>query len=166
MSSRARKRRARGQARKASPAAGPPSPGRAGKVGHEAPGSVLRGPPITITCACGEKRSLRYGQTWTCARCGNVWDTGKIPPEEYAAIRRTTWRFRLLPITFGLIVATLALFFILTGNGTSVFVLLPLSLMVWFTFLRGAHRRRFRSALADRQRWRLDAGRETDPRSP
>jgi hypothetical protein len=113
-------------------------------VSHEEPGSVLRGPPITITCACGEKRSLAYGVAWTCDGCGRTWDTSQIPREEYAAIRRITWRFRLLPIVFGLLVATAALFFILTGNSTSVFVLLPLSLMVWFTFLRTAHRRRYR----------------------
>jgi hypothetical protein len=126
------------------------------RIGHEAPGSVLRGPPVTITCACGQKHSVPYGEVWTCEGCGRTWDTGQIPRAEYEAIRRITWKFRLLPIVFGLLVATAALFFILTGNAISVFVLLPLSLMVWFTFLRGAHRRRYRAALADRQRWRLD----------
>ena len=32
------------------------------RLGHEDPGSVLRGPPITITCECGDKRDLRYGE--------------------------------------------------------------------------------------------------------
>jgi hypothetical protein len=140
-------------------ALGAPSPPRARreKIGHEAPGTVLHGPPIAITCACGHRHSVRYGETWTCPDCSRLWDTSDVPREDYEAIRRITLRFRVLPVVLGLLVATVALFFILTGNGAAVFVLLPLSLMVWFTFLRDAHRRRYRAALAQRQRWRLDS---------
>jgi hypothetical protein len=123
--------------------------------GHESPGSVLRGPPITLTCACGAREKVAYGAAWTCPECGRVWDTTSIPREEYQAIKRITWRFRLLPIVLGLLVATAALFFVLTGHGTSAFVLLPLALMVWFTYLRTAHRRRYLTAIADRRRWTL-----------
>src|SRR3712207_76550 len=38
----------------------------------------VQGPPITITCECGEKRALRYGTRWTCERCGRTWDTNQI----------------------------------------------------------------------------------------
>ena len=140
-------------------ALGAPSPPRARreKIGHEVPGTVLHGPPIAITCACGHRHSVRYGETWTCPDCWRLWDTSDVPREDYEAIRRITLRFRVLPVVLGLLVATVALFFILTGNGAAVFVLLPLSLMVWFTFLRDAHRRRYRAALAQRQRWRLDS---------
>jgi hypothetical protein len=127
------------------------------KIGHEEPGTVLRGPPIAITCACGRRQAVRYGDAWTCPDCSRVWDTSDVPREDYEEIRRITLRFRVLPVVLGLLVATVALFFILTGNGTAVFVLLPLSLMVWFTFLRDAHRRRYRAALAQRRRWRLDS---------
>jgi hypothetical protein len=127
------------------------------KIGHEEPGTVLRGPPIAITCACGRRQSVRYRDAWICPDCSRVWDTSDVPREDYEAIRRITLRFRVLPVVLGLLVATVALFFILTGNGTAVFVLLPLSLMVWFTFLRDAHRRRYRAALAQCQRWRLDS---------
>lgn len=127
------------------------------KIGHEAPGTVLRGPPIAITCACGERHSVPYGTVWTCPDCARVWDTSDVPREDYEAIRRITLRFRVLPVALGLLVATVALFFIITGNTTAVFVLLPLSLMVWFTYLRDAHRRRYRAALAERQRWRLES---------
>ena len=97
---------------------------------------MLRGPPITITCECGEKRDLRYGEQWQCERCGKRWDTGQIPAEQYDAIRRLQWRFRLVPIALGLVVAALAIFFTLTGNIFNVFVLLPLAMMIWFVFLR------------------------------
>ena len=125
------------------------------RLGREEPGSVLRGPPITLTCECGEKRNLRYGEQWQCERCGKRWDTGQIPAEQYDAIRRLQWRFRVVPITLGLAVAALAIFFTLTGNIFSVFILLPLSLMLWFYFVRPFHRRRYRRAVAELPKWEL-----------
>jgi hypothetical protein len=125
------------------------------RLGHEAPGAVLRGPPITVTCQCGEKRDLRYGEDWTCDDCGRRWDTKQIPPEQYEAIRRTQLRFRVLPVAYGLVTLALAMFFTLTGNIFSVFVLLPLALMLWFYFVRPFHRRRYRRAIAQLPKWDL-----------
>ena len=125
------------------------------RLGHEQPGTVLRGPPIAVTCECGEKRDLRYGEEWTCESCGRRWDTNQIPPDQYQAIRRTQLRFRVLPVLYGLGVLALAVFFTLTGNIFSVFVLLPLALMFWFYFIRPAHRRRYRRAVAELPRWEL-----------
>ena len=125
------------------------------RLGREEPGSVLRGPPITITCECGEKRNLHYGEEWQCERCGKRWDTRQIPAEQYDAIRRLQWRFRRVPIVLGLLVAALAIFFTLTGNVFNVFVLLPLAMVVWFSFVRPAHQRRYRRAIADLPRWEL-----------
>ena len=112
------------------------------RLGHEDPGAVLRGPPIAVTCECGEKRDLR-------------WDTRQIPAEQYETIRRTQLRFRVLPVVYGLVVLALAAFFTLTGNIFSVFILLPMSLMLWFYFVRPFHRRRYRRAIAELPRWEL-----------
>jgi hypothetical protein len=49
------------------------------QIGHERPGTVLRGPPITVTCECGERRELAYGETWACESCGRGYDTGPDP---------------------------------------------------------------------------------------
>ena len=125
------------------------------RLGREAPGAVLGGPPISVNCECGEHRDLRYGEAWTCERCGRTWDTTDIPREQYEVIRRTQLRFRMLPIAVGVLVATVALFFIVTGNFFSLFILLPLSTMVWFFFLRPVHRKRYRRAIADLPRWEL-----------
>jgi len=125
------------------------------RLGHEAPGSVLRGPPISVTCECGEKRDLHYGETWDCERCGKRWNTRQIPAEQYELIRRTQLRFRVVPIALGSVVAALAIFFTLTGNIFNVFVLLPMAMVVWFSFVRPAHRRRYRRAIADLPRWEL-----------
>ena len=92
---------------------------------------------------------------WQCERCGKRWDTRQIPAEQYEAIRRLQWRFRLVPIALGLVVAALAIFFTLTGNIFNVFVLLPLAMMIWFVFLRPTHQRRYRQAISDLPRWEL-----------
>ena len=125
------------------------------RLGRGAPGTVLGGPPIAVTCECGEKRDLRYGEEWTCERCGKRWDTGQIPAEQYEAIRRTQLRFRVLPVVYGVVVAGTAIFFSLTGNVFSVFVLLPMATLAWFVFVQPAHRRRYRRAIADLPRWKL-----------
>ena len=62
-----------------------------------------------------------------------------------------------MPIALGLVVTALAMFFTLTGNPFSVFVLLPLSVATWFAFIRPIHRRRYRAAIADLPRWNLRA---------
>jgi len=121
----------------------------------EAPGTILGGPPISITCECGLKHDLKYGEAWTCESCGRRWDTKQIPREQYEVVRRTQLRFRVLPVVVGLLVATLAVFFTLTGNIFSVFFLLPVALGAWFVFLRPIHRRRYRRAIADLPRWEL-----------
>jgi hypothetical protein len=132
-----------------------PERGPRERLGHEAPGAVLRGPPIAVTCECGVKYDARYGETWTCEQCGRRWDTTQIPRDQYEAVRRTQLRYRALPVAVGMAVAALAAFFTLTGNVFSVFFLLPVALTVWFVFLRPAHRRRYRRAIADLPRWDL-----------
>jgi hypothetical protein len=56
----------------------------------------VRGPPISIRCECGAAREVPYGERWTCEACGRSWDTGQIPPDEYAALLRPLRRYRLL----------------------------------------------------------------------
>jgi hypothetical protein len=125
------------------------------RLGREAPGAVLGGPPIAVTCECGVKHDVRYGDAWTCEQCGRRWDTNQIPREEYDIVRRTQLRYRALPVALGLLVAGLAIFFTLTGNVFSVFFLLPVALTGWFTLLRPVHRRRYRRAIANLPRWDL-----------
>lgn len=131
------------------------SSGRGERIGHEAPGVALRGPPLTITCACGDQAKLRFGEAWTCEGCGRHWDTGRIPREEYNEIRRMQLHYRMLPVLLGLLVLALAAFFTLTGSPGSVVLLLPIALLGWFTFMRGPHRRRYREAIATRRKWTL-----------
>lgn len=133
--------------------------GRGKRIGHESPGVALHGPPVTITCACGQKKSLRFGSSWTCEGCGRTWDTSHIPRAEYDEIRRLQLRYRMLPIALGLLVVALAAFFTLTGNSASVVLLLPVALIGWFVFLRRPHQRRYHEAIAKRQKWTLSGER-------
>src|SRR5215218_6851793 len=94
----------------------PPERRRRLRMGEETPGSVTRGPQITVTCECGERHELFYGERWTCPSCGRAYDSGQIPRDEYAAIRRLQRRYRALPIALGALVAGLAIAFTLTGN--------------------------------------------------
>ena len=128
------------------------------RFGEETPGSVTKGPPITVTCDCGERHELFYGARWICPACGRVYDSGQIPAEEYRQIRRLQLRFRAVPIALGLTVAALAITFTLTGNIFGVFVLMPVALMTWFAFIRPTHRKRYRAAIAELPRWDLRAG--------
>lgn len=125
------------------------------RLGHERPGAVLRGPQISVSCDCGQRRGLFYGERWTCESCGRTWDTSQIPAEDYRAIRQAQTRFRILPICLGLAVASAALFFMLTGNVFSIFFLLPGALMLWFIFVRPAHRKRYLEAIGELPRWDL-----------
>jgi hypothetical protein len=125
------------------------------RLGREAPGAVLGGPPIAVTCECGVKHDVRYGETWTCEQCGRRWDTNQIPQEQYEAVRRTQLRYRVLPVLYGFAILGLAMFFTLTGNIFSVFILLPLAVMLWMYFVRPFHRRRYRRAIAELPKWEL-----------
>ena len=118
---------------------------------------MLRGPPITLSCECGERAELPYGEQWQCPACGRRYDTTRIPREDYQQIRRIQLRYRILPVAFALLVSAVAVFFLVTGNAFSVFFLLPISLMAWFMLIRPVHRRRYREAIADLPRWDLRA---------
>ena len=60
-----------------------------------------------------------------------------------------------LPVLYGLLVASAAIFFTLTGNLFSLFIMLPTAMMAWFMLVRPGHRRRYRRAIADLPRWEL-----------
>lgn len=127
------------------------------RMGSETPGTVTKGPPITVTCECGERRELFHGERWTCPSCGRSYDSGRIPAGEYAQVRRLQLRYRALPIALGVAVAVLAIAFTLTGNVLGVFFLMPSAIIAWFVFIRPTHRRRYRAAIADLPRWDLRA---------
>lgn len=142
------------RARRPAPAPATPPSLHERLASHERPGAVLKGPPITVGCPCGERRELAYGQRWECG-CGRRWNTNQIDRGQYARLRRTQLRYRVLPVCIGLVTSLLALFFLLTHNTFSLFVLLPAALIGWGILLRPVHRRRYAAALGELPRWEL-----------
>jgi len=112
------------------------------------PRAVRKGPLITVTCECGEKRELRYGEQWRCEGCGRNFDTSKIPLDEYAAIRRVQLRYRMFPLIAGLLLLVGTVAFLLTGRVYGVLVAVPFLLASWGVIVRPFYRSRYRRALS------------------
>jgi hypothetical protein len=116
--------------------------------------SAVRAPPITIACECGEMEDVPYGQTWECRSCGRRWNTGQIPADEYWGIMREMRRYRLsvigIALAFSLAFALLAIFVT-----TSLFLLLPVVLALWFIWYMPAWRRKVRRRARDLPKWKL-----------
>jgi hypothetical protein len=112
------------------------------------PRAVRKGPKITVTCECGQRRELRYGERWQCEGCGRRFDTGKIPLDEYAAIRRTQVRYRLFPLGAGLLLLAGSIVFFLTGRAYGALIAVPFLLASWAVFGRPFYRARYRRKLA------------------
>lgn len=122
------------------------------------PRSVRKGPLITVTCECGQRRELRYGERWNCEGCGRRYDTGKIPVDEYAAIRRTQLRYRMFPLLAGLLLLICTIVFFLTGRTYGAIVAIPFLIASLAVFGRPFYRTRYRKALTkNTPTWNLKA---------
>jgi hypothetical protein len=126
----------------------------------ELPRSVRKGPPITVTCECGQKRDLQYGEQWQCEGCGRRYDTRKIPIEEYAAVRRTQLRYRLIPLIAGLVLLAAMIVFFVAGSAFSGLVLVAFAGASWIMFVRPFFRSKYRKSLGKNlPTWNLKADR-------
>jgi hypothetical protein len=116
----------------------------------------VRGPPISITCECGERRSLRYGERWTCEQCGRTWNTEQIPAEEYQRLIRHLRRPKLVALGIALALAGFVAVVALVVNLSLLFTL-PI-LLGGIAILAGPPWKRWvRRRVADRPRWELHA---------
>jgi hypothetical protein len=119
------------------------------------PKTVRRGPPITLTCDCGERRYLRYGERWTCEKCGKTWNTNRIPIEQYAAIRDTQMRYRRIPIAISAFALATVIACIIVGKALGGLIVVGLLATTWSMFFRPIHRRKYREAIADLPSWKI-----------
>ena len=126
-------------------------------TGAELPRAVRRGPPITVTCECGQKRDLRYGERWRCDGCGRSYDTNRIPVQEYASLRRDRVHDRILPTAVFVLLGCLVLVLVLVGRPLAAVLVVPFVGFVWGTFVRPKRRRRQYKAIAERPRWQIRA---------
>ncbi|HUA72522.1 MAG TPA: hypothetical protein VMA96_15610 [Solirubrobacteraceae bacterium] len=115
----------------------------------ELPRSVRKGPLITVNCECGQSRQLHYGERWKCESCGRRFDTSKIPLDEYAAIRRTQLRYRLIPLGASLFLLAAMIVFFIEGKAYSGLVAVAFLFAAWGIFARPMFRSRYRRALSE-----------------
>jgi hypothetical protein len=122
------------------------------------PRSVRKGPLITVKCECGQRRDLHYGERWKCDGCGRRYDTNKIPLEEYAAIRRTQLRYRMIPLGASLLLLAAMIAFFIAGRVFSAVVAVAFVIASWTTFGRPFFRSRYRKALSENlPKWEIKA---------
>ena len=110
----------------------------------------MKGPPITVSCKCGEVRHVPYGETWQCEKCGRRWDTAQIPAEDYWGIMREMRNYRLAVIGLALVFGALAVFV-----AENLILLLPVVLTFWFIWFMPWWRRRIRRRAQSLPSWQL-----------
>jgi hypothetical protein len=117
------------------------------------PAAPLKGPPITVTCDCGQRHVLRYGASVDCA-CGRRYSTSSIPEDEYRAIASTAARFRLVTWGLAALLAALVLLVALT-QPPMLLLLVPGALILYFGYLRPLLKRSYRKRIAQFPSWDL-----------
>lgn len=133
---------------------------------QQLPRAVRKGPLITVDCKCGETRKLKYGQEWTCEKCGRHWNTNKIPVEEYAAVRRTQLKYRRLPLIIAAVSFIAIVLFISFGEVLRGLVIVALIATSWSMFARPMHKRKYRQAIAELPEWEFEPDRPVPNGSP
>lgn len=126
-----------------------------GDRGFNAPYNLLVAkPPITISCECGEKRDVAYGERWQCEKCGRSWNTAQIPAEEYEQLLRSVRRHKLEAlVAAGVSAAVLAPLIIFVS--ASFIGLVPLAMVGWLVGFLPRWRRRYRRTARTAPRWQL-----------
>ena len=77
----------------------------------------MRGALITVTCDCGERHYVPYGERLECT-CGRSWDTNQIPGDEYWGIMHDMRRYRFRAMGMAVAIAAGAIAFARITRGT------------------------------------------------
>jgi len=115
----------------------------------------VRGPPIRVQCECGEARSLAYGERWTCESCGRVWNTERIPAEEYGSLVRDLRRYKLEMLVAAVLALGVLLVLVFFVDESLVFVV-PVFLAALAIFYGPIWKKKVRRRIAERPRWNLE----------
>ena len=111
-------------------------------------------PPITISCECGEKRDVAYGERWQCETCGRSWNTAQIPAEESESLLRSVRRHQLEAV--GMTAVAVAVVIPLIAVFGSRFILLVVPAMFfWLFVVLPFWRRRYHRTARGAPRWQL-----------
>jgi len=114
----------------------------------------VKGPPITVSCECGEVRHVPYGETWQCESCSRRWNTTQIPADVYWGIMREMRNYRLAVI--GAALGTAAFFGVLAlFVNPGLLLVFPLVLTGWFIWFMPWWRRKLRRRARSLPSWKL-----------
>jgi hypothetical protein len=128
-------------------------------VAREEPCSIaeVKGPPITVTCDCGEVLRVPYGESAACGSCGRRWDTAQIPADEYEGVMRDMRRYRVeamvLGLGLGLLVVTVGV-----TTGRPLFPLALIAMAGWWLLYMPRWRRKVRARARSLPTWKLRSG--------
>jgi hypothetical protein len=111
-------------------------------------------PPITISCECGEKRDVAYGERWQCEKCGRPWNTAQIPAEEYEQLLRSVRRHKLEALSAAAVSAGILVPLIVFVSASFI-SLAPLAMVGWLVGFLPRWRRRYHRTARAAPRWQL-----------
>jgi hypothetical protein len=111
-------------------------------------------PPINISCECGERQDVAYGERWKCEQCGRSWNTAQIPAEEYEHLLRSVRRHKLEILGLGLLVAAVLIPLIAFVSARFIAVA-PLLMALWLFVVLPRWRFRYRRTAREAPRWQL-----------
>jgi hypothetical protein len=117
----------------------------------------MAAPRITITCDCGERLLVPYGERGKCDACGRSYDTARIPASDYRAVLATRRRFRrneaIFVVTAFLVFGGVAV----VARNAPLLLTLPVLIVAWLRFFRPWWRSRHQARLRDLPKWDLRA---------
>ncbi|HUE26160.1 MAG TPA: hypothetical protein VMP89_05250 [Solirubrobacteraceae bacterium] len=116
---------------------------------------LRNGPPITLTCECGERHELRYGDRWLCEKCGRSWNTNRIPIEQYAAVRRIKLRLRWVMIGLCVLAVSCVIFFAAIGKFFGGILLVAVCATSWRMYIWPRQKRRYLTAVEKLPVWEI-----------
>jgi Flp pilus assembly protein TadB len=111
-------------------------------------------PPITISCECGEKQDVAYGERWRCEKCGRSWNTLQIPAEDYEGLLRRMRRHQLEALAMTAMAAAVMIPLIVVVSSRFILLVLPL-MTIWLFVVLPFWRRRYRRSARGAPRWQL-----------
>jgi hypothetical protein len=114
-------------------------------------------PPITLTCDCGSRDQVAYGERWTCPDCGKSYDTSRVPRDEYETLVSSVKRYQWLTIGPPLAVAAVLVPAAIFGDIRYAFLLFILVMGYGLLVLPRIRRRARVRAAELRSRWQLEA---------
>ena len=121
---------------------------------HRSYNCAVAKPPITISCECGEKRDVAYGERWQCETCGRSWNTAQIPAEEYEQLLRNVRRHKLEALVAAAVSAAVLAPLIIFVSASFI-GLVPLAMVGWLVGFLPRWRRRYRRTARSAPRWQL-----------